>query len=784
MPRPPGPTSSRSSRGPTEVLPTRPAPIRPPGKVLLRRAAEVWDRDLGLPEQAVEAWRALVAQIPQDAGARAALDACLVRSGRLSEVADELRRRIAAPPGRAARADRPARALPRAGGRRRRGGAGLARGAGRGRRDPAALRGLADALAALSALGPAEVEERAAVLGRLAERPRRGGARGSGARPSAPPRRPARAARRGGPAAVRSHGERAPRRRARRRRWLALEALLARGVEATAVAQVLARIYTPRGRAGSRPPRSSSSPGACPPARPRRGRPSSSRRPSCGRLRLGDARGALSAAAAALRADPTNAGARAACERLAPRDGRRAGALRAPRRGGGAARGAARRRSSRSGRCAVHLAEEELGDLEGATHSCAAPWRWRRTRRLRSRRCAGGARRRALGRGGRAPARAGAARRRRGAERAARRAGGAPPSRAAAIPPARPARCGRRSRSRRRERSRRSGSGLAAAAGAESGDAAARRSEALAAAAEAQGDPRRLLAALQELAAPGGDARRARAAERRPGRGVGAPPRPVVARLRGAGAGERGPRPATWRCAASCARAAARAGADADAVRAYQALLPALPAAEAAPAWRELAVLFEERLADGERAVAAWAEALRLAPDEPGTLRALARPTGRPGASASGPRPASPWPRTHRARPRGSRPGARRRRRSTPSTTRRARRPGPRWSGSPRTTLPRRRRWSGSWRASIPRRAGGAAGAPPRPPRATRGTSTSPSGWPGCDAVWARRRPRWRSCARCSAQIPATCRRAGRWWSSPPRRARWGWKPSTSPIRS
>ena len=122
-------------------------------KVLLRRAAEVWDRDLGLPEQAVEAWRALVAQDPQDGGAHAALDACLVRSGRLSEVAAELRLRIAAakPAKRRELTIRLARSHEQAGDAA--GAAQAWREVLSGGGDPAALRGLASGLHVSSAGG-------------------------------------------------------------------------------------------------------------------------------------------------------------------------------------------------------------------------------------------------------------------------------------------------------------------------------------------------------------------------------------------------------------------------------------------------------------------------------------------------------------------------------------------------------------------------------------------------------------------------------------------------------
>jgi tetratricopeptide (TPR) repeat protein len=135
-------------------------------KVLLRRAAEVWDRDLGQPDKAVEAWRDLVALDPIDAGARAALEACLVRAGRLEEVAEELRRRIGASGDPAERRDLLVKLA------RCHEEAGDSEGAARawrevlvsGEETPEALRGLADAL---EPLGPPSAEERVEALARL-----------------------------------------------------------------------------------------------------------------------------------------------------------------------------------------------------------------------------------------------------------------------------------------------------------------------------------------------------------------------------------------------------------------------------------------------------------------------------------------------------------------------------------------------------------------------------------------------------------------------------------------
>ncbi len=589
-------------------------------KVLLRRAAEVWDRDLGLPEQAVEAWRALVAQDPQDVGARAALDACLVRSGRLSEVADDLRRRIAAaaPPDRRELTVRLARSHEQAGDAA--GAAQAWREVLAGGDEPAALRGLADALAALATPGTAEVEERAAVLGRLAER-LAGAERAEAALDRAlllagPLARPAEAAPLlcGLPAGA-LPAARQPEAVA------ALEALLERGVEATAVAQVLARVYAAQGVPAKQAAALELLAGSMPAGEAAARAAVFLEAAELRLARLGDARGALSAAAAALRAHPVNADARAACERLARETGavRELYALLVEAAGQLAAQP---EEELPLRALAARLAEEELGDLEGATAQlrrtlalapddaaalealcrvALAAERWDEAAELlreRGRRAAGEARSALLAE------LAELLRARRGDP-----AGAASALRdAIALAPA-----GSQPALRQR----------LAAALAQSGDASAAGEE-LAAAAEAEGDPRRLLAALQELASQAATPAARAAAERRQaevwGPRLGQWSLAFAALARAARA-----TPGDVALRAELRAAAARAGADADAVRAYQALLPALPPAEAAPAWRELAALFEERLADGERALAAWAEALRLEPGDPGTLRALAR---------------------------------------------------------------------------------------------------------------------------------------------------------------
>ena len=59
-------------------------------KTLLRRLAEILDRDLGQPEEAVRAWRALAELDPEDRGATAALEAAMGRAGQQEELARTL----------------------------------------------------------------------------------------------------------------------------------------------------------------------------------------------------------------------------------------------------------------------------------------------------------------------------------------------------------------------------------------------------------------------------------------------------------------------------------------------------------------------------------------------------------------------------------------------------------------------------------------------------------------------------------------------------------------------
>jgi len=67
-------------------------------KTLYRRVAEIFDRDLGKPDEAARAWRDVLALDPADRGAAAALESCLGRAGRQEELSRELEaRRVRAP---------------------------------------------------------------------------------------------------------------------------------------------------------------------------------------------------------------------------------------------------------------------------------------------------------------------------------------------------------------------------------------------------------------------------------------------------------------------------------------------------------------------------------------------------------------------------------------------------------------------------------------------------------------------------------------------------------------
>jgi tetratricopeptide (TPR) repeat protein len=289
-------------------------------KVLLRRVAEVLERDLGQPEEALRAWQAVVALDPEDRGARAALDSALARAGRHGEVAEDIGRRLATArgPERRALGAQLARLHFEAGEADQAATAWREVLAGAGD-DPEALRGLvealeaqggrraaaelAPALARLASLGaPDRVElemRRAQLLLDPLERLGESAAawlallRGGGLDPGQASQAAA-----------------------------ALEQLLERGVDPVRIAQALAPVYAAQGDAhkhvaalellARKLPE-----GADPRERARLLLDAASLRAE----RLGDLRGALDAAIAALRAAPTHAEARRRCIELATRVG-------------------------------------------------------------------------------------------------------------------------------------------------------------------------------------------------------------------------------------------------------------------------------------------------------------------------------------------------------------------------------------------------------------------------------------------------------------------------------
>jgi tetratricopeptide (TPR) repeat protein len=670
-------------------------------KVLLRRAAEVWDRDLGQPEQAIEAWQELVALDPQDAGARASLDACRVRAGRLEEVAEDLRRRIAAASGpeRAELLVKLARCHEEAGD---------PDGAARAWRDvvaggdetAGALRGLADAL---GALGPSRAEERLDVLARLA-------ARLSGSERAAVDleraallqeplgRRDAAAAvllevvRAGGI----SSGQLAE-------AAAGLEALLARGVEPVRIAQALAPVYAAQREPGrhvamlellaQRLPE-----GADPRERARLLLDAAAVRSE----RLSDPRGALSAASAALRACPDHPEARATCERLAQAVG--AFSELYALFSAVADRLEGRPEEERALRArAAQIAEEELGNAEEAaaqlrrclallpgdssmlaalTRIALGAERWEESCELLRERttlaqgpervallaqlgdtllehredasaatdayrqaldaAAPEARPRLLARLAAALEKAGdadgqarvlaelsrassdPAEAAEAARRRARLLAGRLGDPAGAVEHFGAALLGRPEDAEAR-------SALEQLAASTDPAVARGAATALLAAAERTGEPRRLLAALETIAAVAADPAGRAEAERRAaqvwGESLGQWSLAFAALQRALRV-----RPGDGALRRELRDAAVRAGAAADGAAVYEALLPELSGGEAVAAARELAALYEEQLRDPARAARALAEVVRLAPgdgDALASLRRLHRAAGR-----------------------------------------------------------------------------------------------------------------------------------------------------------
>ena len=152
---------------------------------------------------------------------------------------------------------------------------------------------------------------------------------------------------------------------------------------------------------------------------------------------------------------------------------------------------------------------------------------------------------------------------------------------------------------------------------------AAAASALLVSSAEATGDPRRVLEALERIAgraAPPVAADAERRAARVHGEQLGQWAAAVAALRRAVRA-----EPSDAGARAELRQAAARANLDEEAVAAYEELLPGLAPQDAALAWRELALLREERLRDPAGALSAWAEARQLGSDAREALSALAR---------------------------------------------------------------------------------------------------------------------------------------------------------------
>lgn len=286
-------------------------------KTLQRRVAEIYDRDLGKPEEAARAWRELLEADPGDRGAAAGLEACLARAGQQGDLARDVEDRRAHATGdeRRALSAKLAR-LHHDAARFDRAAAVWRESLEAAPEDEEALWGLHAALEATP--GVRAAEERAAVLARLARR-----AKGQAERAAL---EVARAELLDDP--LGRHGEAAQAALAVLQRGGAgtsrteaialLGRLLERGVEPLRIAQALASVHATAGEHAKqaamleRIARSLPA-GAEPRERARHLLDASALRAE----RLGDARGALSAASAALRACPDHADARRRCEELA-----------------------------------------------------------------------------------------------------------------------------------------------------------------------------------------------------------------------------------------------------------------------------------------------------------------------------------------------------------------------------------------------------------------------------------------------------------------------------------
>jgi tetratricopeptide (TPR) repeat protein len=284
-------------------------------RALLRRAAEILDKELSQPEEAARVWRLVAEADPQDGTAAASLEQALVRAGHQAEVAAEIEKRLAAAVG-ADRRELVARLA------RVRQESGEHTGAAEAWRevllaapdDLAALRGLADALEPLGApLG----EELLATLLRLSGRL-------AGAERAEVDLRRARVldahSRPGEAAAVLLSSLRAgglaPAQMGETTR--SLESLLERGVDPVRIAQALLPVYAAAGDSARHVGMLELLAERLPAGTEGRERARLLLDAAALRAdRLRDPRGALSSAAAALRASPGHAEARLRCERLA-----------------------------------------------------------------------------------------------------------------------------------------------------------------------------------------------------------------------------------------------------------------------------------------------------------------------------------------------------------------------------------------------------------------------------------------------------------------------------------
>ncbi len=592
-------------------------------KLLLRRAAEVWDRDLGQPERALEAWRKLVAVDPGDGGARALLEAALLRAGHLAEAARELRQRAEATADDTERREilsRLARGLSEAGDHEGAADAWREVLLGGGGSEEA-LRALASSLALL---GPDAAEERLNVLTRLAcETPAADRAQVELERAAlleAPLGQLGAAAdtllgvlRDGSPEEALESAA-------------GLGRLLARDVEPARLASALAPFWAARGEharqadllelLAARQPGDETGE-----VRARHLLEASEVREE----RLGDPRAALTSAAGALRAWPASPAALERCIRLAGGVGAHAELLELL--GEVASKLASSPAAERVVRLvAAEVAERDLGRpeeagsqlrraaeldpsdaavLESLTRVTLAAGRYGEAAELLQRRMerAEGPVRHALA-----------------LELAALRAEKLGDAAAALhllreLLAARPA----------DEEARAVLERLASPSGASSREEAREASALLVRLAEARGEPRVLLDALERHAAFA-SAAEAAAIERRAatlyGSSLGQWPQAVAALKRAVRADPSDPEGRR-----ELGLAAERAGEDAlrEVASLYGELLPSLSGDAALTAWRELARLREERLADVEGALAAWSEVRRLGGEDAESAAALAR---------------------------------------------------------------------------------------------------------------------------------------------------------------